>query len=112
MTCIEKLEVEVEIPAEAHERELDDYEPEASAKKESAQRANAAPADSVEVGRNPGEKNESWRAEMGDPARQKDRWIGDVAGIKTARAEEVAGMIERHEHDGQAAQEIDALKTF
>jgi len=49
---------------------------------------------------------------MGDPARQKDRRVGDVAEIWAARAEEVAGMVKRHEHDGQTTQKIDALEAL
>jgi len=48
---------------------------------------------------------------MGDPACQEHRRVGDVAGIWATRAEEVAGMVKRHEHDGQTTQEIDALEA-
>ena len=39
---------------------------------------------------------------------QEQRRAGDITGIWAARAKEVAGMVKRHEHDGQAAQNIDA----
>ena len=38
--------------------------------------------------------------------------VGDVAGIWAGRAEEVAGMVKRHKHDGQATQKIDALEAL
>jgi hypothetical protein len=49
---------------------------------------------------------------MGDPARQEERRVGDVAGICATRAEEVAGMVKRHEHDGQTTQKVDALEAL
>ena len=49
---------------------------------------------------------------MGDPACQKHRRVGDVAGIWAACAEEVAGVVKRHKHDGQTTQKIDAVEAL
>jgi hypothetical protein len=48
---------------------------------------------------------------MRDPARQEQRRVGDVARIHAARPEEVAGVVERHQHHDQSPQQIDAVEA-
>ena len=104
----EKCEIKGERPAEAHQRELDEDEPETAGQKKPAQLAGTSLATSIKVSRNTGEEDKGGCAKMCDPARQEQRRVGDITGIWAARAKEVAGMVKRHEHDGQAAQNIDA----
>ena len=65
------------------------------------------PLRAVEKGGDAGEKNEDRRAEVRDPARQEQRGVGDVARVDAAGAEEVARVVERHQHHDEAAQQID-----
>ena len=108
----EKLEIEGQVPAEANQRELDEDEPKAASEKKPAQLPDASLSSTIKVSRNSGEEDEGRRAEMGDPACQEQRRVGEVAGIWAACAEEIAGMVKRHKHDGQTAQEVDALEAL
>ena len=44
---------------------------------------------------------------MRNPAREEQSRIVNIARIETAGGEEVAGMVERHQHHDEAAQQID-----
>ncbi len=105
------MDVDTEGPAEAHQRELDHYEPDAAGKQKPTDFARAAAASAVQVSGNSGEEDEGRRAKVRHPARQEQRGIGDVARVGTARGKEIAGMVERHQHHDQPAEKIDAVET-
>ena len=76
--------MDVEAPAEPHDRELDQDQPEAARDEKTADLPGAATLGAVQKGGNPGQEDESRRAEMRRPARQTQRRVGDVARIEAA----------------------------
>ena len=98
----------LEGPSEPDDGELDQNEPETANKEEAAELGErlAAP---IEIGRKPGEKDEGRRAEMRDPAGEKQRRLRHVARIETAFAEEAPRVVERHQRHHQPAQDVDGL---
>jgi len=107
----ENVGMEAERPAQAHQRELDQDEPEATGEQEPADFADAASAFAVKECRNAGEEDEGRRAKVRHPARQEQRRIGNIARVGSARGEEIAGMVERHQQHDEPAQQIDAVET-
>jgi hypothetical protein len=59
---------EVERPGEAHDRDLDDHQPQAAGEQEARHLGLGPPAIAVEESGNAGEEDEDRRAEVGDPA--------------------------------------------
>ena len=103
----EVVEPKVERPAEPHDGELEHDQPEAARDEKSAELRRAATPLAVEIGGDAGKENEDRRAEVGDPPREKESRIGYVTRVHPTRAEEIARMIERHEHHDEAAQQVD-----
>jgi hypothetical protein len=98
-------------PAQAHQRELDQDEPEAAREQEPTDLADAASAFAVKERGNAGEEDKGRRAKVRHPARQEQCGIGNVARVGAARGEEIAGMVERHQQHDEPAQQVDAVET-
>lgn len=47
---------------------------------------------------------------MRDPAREKQRRVVHIARIEATSGEEIAGVVERHQHHYEAPQEIDGIE--
>jgi hypothetical protein len=62
------VEMEVEAPAESHDRELDQYQPDAARGEKAADIARRTPLRAVQISGNSGQEDESRRAEMRHPA--------------------------------------------
>jgi hypothetical protein len=94
------LEVEVEGPGHPDHRELQQDQPDAALEQE-AGKARMPPA--VEVRAGAGEKDESWSAEVGDPAGEEDARHG-AAGRK---AGEDPDVVDGHQDHHGATDQID-----
>jgi hypothetical protein len=102
------LVAHVESPHQAHERDFQHDEPQSAREQESAQLGTRA-ASPGEVRTDAGKEHEYRRAEVRDPARQEQRPAGlrQVEGIEAHVREEIAYMIQRHQHHHQPAQDVD-----
>src|SRR5262249_20685411 len=106
-----EVEMEVEAPANAYQRELEQDEPEPAAGEKTADVADAAAARAIEKGGYAGQKDERRCAKMRDPPSEKQGRIREVARIDAAGAEEIAGVVERHQHHDQPPQQVDAVEA-
>ena len=109
-------EMDVEAPAEPHDRELDQDQPEAARDEETADvggavRVVVTTLRAVQKCGNAGQEDESRRAEMRHPARQEQRRVGDVARIEAAIGKKIAGVVEGHHDHHQAAQRVDRTEA-
>jgi hypothetical protein len=103
---------QAERPAECHHGELEYDQPQTARDQEASELgARAAPAH--EPGTDAGQEDEDGRAEVRDPAGEVQREIGlrQVERIAAHAGEVIAHVIERHQHDDQAAQDVDRLQT-
>ena len=107
----EVVEPKVERPAEPHDGELEHHQPEAPRDEKPAELRRTSTPLSVEIGGDAGKQNEDWRAEVGDPPCEEESRIGDVTRVHPARAEEVARVIQRHDHHDKATQQVDGIKA-
>ena len=98
----------IERPRQAHERDFQHDEPQAARQKKPAQLGARATSPS-EIGADAREQHERRRAEVRDPARQEQGRAGlrQVERIEARVREEIADMIQRHQHHHQPAQDID-----
>jgi hypothetical protein len=97
-------EAEIEGPAQAHERELEEDEPE-TARDEPAREAGVLAA--VEEGARPGQEHERGRAEVRHPAREEDARRRAAGGHRG----EHAHVVERHQDHHRPAHEVDRGET-
>ena len=105
--------VEIELVGEApNQHHLENDQPEPPREKESGQFTRRPPPQR-EVGARAREQEEHRRAEVRDPAREKQprRRVGQVRGILPGHAEEVPRVIERHHDHDHAADEVDRFQA-
>src|SRR5262249_341877 len=97
-----------ELPGEAHQRELQHDEEETAPPEERRNLAKAAPAEKRESRSGPGEEEEGGSAEGGHPAREKERQGGvrEILGRKVTVSDEVADVVQRHQHHRRAPDQI------
>src|SRR5262245_12390964 len=103
------VEVKIKRPAHLHDGHFDKHQPAAASEKIAADLAGLS-ARAVKKSGYARQQYKSWRAEMRDPAGQKQCRVGDVARIETTGCEKVARVIKRHHHHDQAAQKVDRGK--
>ena len=51
-----------------------------------------------------------WCAEVSDPASEKQRRLVHIARVEAARREEIAGVVEGHQHHYETPQQIDGIE--
>jgi hypothetical protein len=84
--------MQLKTPAEIYDREVDQNQPKAARKQETAELF-GAPRTAVEKSRQPREKDEDGGAKMRDPAGEKQRWLRHIARIETTGSEKVPRMV-------------------
>src|SRR5579871_222580 len=103
--------IPLELPAIANQRQFHDNEPNSSTEQEPGELAFALAASAVQVRAGSRQQDESGRAEMRDPARQKHKSVGlraaQIQRLKTALPEISFDMVERHHYHHEAAKEVD-----
>ncbi|MCR5878280.1 hypothetical protein LRS04_07860 [Phenylobacterium sp. J367] len=113
---LQEQEVEPPVPAETDHRQLHGHQPQAPGQQEARELAPGLAAGELQPGRDPGQEHEDRRAEVGDPAGGEEQRIAAlrVKRIEDQRlvVEEVAHMVQHHEHHGHAAQQVDGRQAL
>ncbi len=102
----------VERPDEAHQRDFEHDQPQAAREQEPAQ-LRARAMSPGEIRADACEQHERRRTEVRDPASEKQWRVGlrQVERIEAHVGEEIADVIQRHQHHHQAAQDVDRRYT-
>ena len=105
--------VDVQEPAETDDRQLQEDQPHAATQKKPGQLPLAPAAGTVEKRSGARQKHKDRGTEMGDPARQEvgRRRLGQVERLERQARNVAFDMIERHEHDHNAAQKVDRVEA-
>src|SRR5262249_16654050 len=104
---IEGLGYDAEGNGESDHGELENDEPEPAREEEAAGLPTTSAAVPEEVCRHTREEDESGRTEMSDPPREEQRRIADIAWVERASADEIAHVVERHDHHDEPTHEVD-----
>ena len=99
-----------ERPGEAHDREFQQHQPQSAGEQKPAHLAHRPAARAIEEGGCAREEHENRGAEMRDPAREEQSGVVDVARVEAGGREKVAGVVERHQHHDEAAQQVDRVE--
>jgi hypothetical protein len=105
-------QVEAEPPADGSDHEIEDEQPRAAGQQIAAQLRGGFPL-VQQADADPGHEGERGRAEVSDPAADEERYgrLGEVFGWKADVGDVVADVVERHEDDGDAAEDVDGKET-
>ena len=106
------LAAEAEVQREAHHSELEQHEPQAARRQVPGQAGHRSAAAQPLRRGDAGQEHEARRTDMGDPAGQEQqrRRPRQVLGLEEhgVGVEELADVVERHDHHRQAAHGVDA----
>ncbi len=105
--------IEVELPAQTPQRyQFHEDQPQPAGKQEARQLAFGLTAE-CEIRSCPREQKENWRTEMRDPAceEQRHRRGRKVGGTGARVSEEIADVVDRHQHHYRSAHQVDRLNA-